>query len=217
MTVHGPDAAMVHPLTGYHNLVFLKNIITRPNIIVGDYTYYDDHHDPYNFERNVLYHFDFLGDKLIIGKFCAIASDVKFIMNSANHEITPISTYPFAIFGNGWEMINEGIDLTCKYPHKGDTVIGNDVWIGYGATIMPGVKIGNGAVIGSMSVVTKDVPDYAIVGGNPARVIRMRFDDETIACLNKLAWWNWPPEKITEHLKLINGNCLDELIDAIWG
>lgn len=107
MTQHGPNAAVVYPLAAYKNLVFLKNIITRPNIVVGDYTYYDDHNDSFNFEKNVLYHFDFLGDKLVIGKFCAIASGVKFIMNGANHEVNPISTFPFAIFGNGWEKVND--------------------------------------------------------------------------------------------------------------
>ncbi len=211
MTQHGPDVAVVYPLATYKNLVFLKNIITRPNILVGDYTYYDDHHDPYNFEKNVLYHFDFLGDKLVIGKFCAIASGVKFIMNGANHEVKPISTFPFAIFGNGWEKVNEGVEHHDKYPFKGDTIIRNDVWIGYEATIMPGVKIGNGAVIATKSVVTKDVPDYAIVGGNPAQIIRMRFDEATIARLLKIAWWDWSAEKISENIKLINSGDVEEL------
>ncbi|MBS7564006.1 Vat family streptogramin A O-acetyltransferase [Mucilaginibacter sp. Bleaf8] len=200
----GPDPDMLYPLAHHHKLVFLKNVITRPNIQVGDYTYYDDFDDPANFERNVLYHFDFIGDKLIIGKFCAIASGVKFIMNGANHEIKPISTFPFAIFGNGWEKINEGADVNAKYPNKGDTVIGNDVWIGHDATIMPGVKIGNGAVIAAKSVVTKDVPDYAIVGGNPAQLIRKRFSDSDIEQLLAIAWWDWSAGQITEHLKLIN-------------
>ncbi|QQL48685.1 CatB-related O-acetyltransferase [Mucilaginibacter ginkgonis] len=208
---YGPNPATKYPLDGHREMAFLKNIITRPNIIVGDYTYYDDLIDPHNFERNVLYHFDFLGDKLIIGNFCAIASGVQFIMNGANHEIKPISTYPFGIFGNGWEKINEGVDLTTKYPFKGDTVIGNDVWIGYGATIMPGVKIGNGAIIASKSVVTKDVPDYAIAGGNPAKLIRMRYDEPIIARLNKIAWWNWSAEKITRHVKLINSTDINAL------
>ncbi|PWK78708.1 virginiamycin A acetyltransferase [Mucilaginibacter oryzae] len=211
MTQHGPDAAVVHPLAAYKNLVFLKNIITRPNIIVGDYTYYDDHNDPFNFEKNVLYHFDFLNDKLVIGRFCAIASGVKFIMNGANHEVKPISTFPFAIFGNGWEKINEGATLHDKYPFKGDTIIGNDVWIGYEATIMPGVKIGNGAVIATKAVVTKDVPDYAIAGGNPAQIIRMRFDEASIARLLKIAWWDWSAEKISEHIKLINSGDVEGL------
>ncbi|MBD1392424.1 CatB-related O-acetyltransferase [Mucilaginibacter sp. ZB1P21] len=195
----------------HRNLVFLKNQVTNPNIIVGDYTYYADFNDAANFEKNVLYHFDFIGDKLIIGNFCAIASDVKFIMNGANHETAPISTFPFAIFQNGWEKIIDPENLTGKFPNKGDTLIGNDVWIGYDATIMPGVKIGNGAIIAAKAVVTKDVPDYAVVGGNPARIIRKRYDDDQIARLNKIAWWNWSAEKITAHLKLINSVDIDAL------
>lgn len=208
---HGPDPKALYPMKDYRKLIFLKNIITRKNIEVGDYTYYDDADDPLGFENNVLYHFDMLGDKLIIGKFCAIASGVKFIMNGANHQIEPISTFPFAIFENGWEKINEGTAPANKYPHKGDTIIGNDVWLGYEATIMPGVKIGHGAVIASKSVVVKDVPDYAIVGGNPARLIRMRFDDDTIQRLLKIAWWEWQADQITEHLKLINSADIDAL------
>jgi virginiamycin A acetyltransferase len=215
MTQYGPDVAVVHPLASYTNLVFLKNIITRPNIIVGDYTYYDDHDDPYNFEKNVLYHFDFLGDKLVIGRFCAIASGVKFIMNGANHEIKPVSTFPFAIFGNGWEKINEGVDHQSKYPFKGDTVIRNDVWLGYGVTVMPGVKIGNGAIVATNSTVTKDVPDYAVVGGNPTQIIRMRFDEATIARLLKIAWWDWSAEKISENIGLINSGDVDGLERAL--
>ncbi|QJD97408.1 CatB-related O-acetyltransferase [Mucilaginibacter robiniae] len=211
MTTYGPHPGTLYPLPNYNKLVFLKNIITRPHIEVGDYTYYDDLDDPYNFERNVLYHFDFIGDKLIIGKFCAIASGVKFIMNGANHELAPISTYPFAIFGKGWEKITEGVDLTEKYPNKGNTVVGNDVWIGHSATLMPGIKIGNGAIIAAQSVVTNNVPDYAIVGGNPARVIRKRFDDYTIERLLRIAWWNWNVAQITEHLMLINATDVEKL------
>jgi len=213
--LYGPDPDALYPMKDYRKLIFLKNIITRKNIEVGDYTYYDDLDDPLGFENNVLYHFDMLGDKLIIGKFCAIAAGVKFIMNGANHQIEPISTYPFAIFANGWEKINEGVDLTQKYPHKGDTVIGNDVWIGFESIIMPGIKIGHGAVIATKSVVTKDVPDFAIVGGNPAKVIRKRFDDEIIARLLNIAWWDWPADKITEHLMLINSTDVDALERAI--
>lgn len=210
----GPEPGMLHPLPHYHNMVFLKNLITRPNIQVGDYTYYDDLTDPFSFERNVLYHFDFIGDRLIIGRFCAIASGVQFIMNGANHETAPISTFPFGIFGNGWEKVHEGVDVTAKYPNKGDLVIGNDVWLGYGATLMPGVKVGNGAIIASKAVVTKDVPDYAIVGGNPARFIRMRFDANTIQRLLAIAWWNWDATRITQHLHLINSQDIDALEKA---
>ncbi|GAB2786465.1 virginiamycin A acetyltransferase [Hymenobacter luteus] len=202
--MHGPDPATLHPLPHHRKLVFLKNSITRSNIIVGDYTYYDDLDDAANFERNVLYHFDFIGDRLIIGKFCALASGVKFIMNGGNHETAPVSTFPFAIFGGGWEQLMAGVDIRDKYPSKGDTVVGHDVWMGHEATIMPGVRIGNGAVVATKAVVTRDVPDYAIVAGNPAQLVRYRFDEDTIARLNRLAWWDWPAEKITRHLALLN-------------
>ena len=182
-------------------LCFLKNIITNPNIIVGDYTYYDDPKSVENFNRNVLYHFDFIGDQLIIGKFCQIATGVKFIMNGANHAIDGFSTFPFCAFGDNWK------DVPLTPGFKGDTVIGNDVWIGYNAIIMPGVHIGDGAIIASKSVVTKDIEPYAIVGGNPAKLIKNRFDDDTISKLVTLAWWHWPFEKITEHATAIaNGD-----------
>jgi virginiamycin A acetyltransferase len=209
--MHGPDPNTLHPLPHHRKLVFLKNIITRPNILVGDYTYYDDLEDPANFERNVLYHFDFLGDKLIIGRFCALASGVKFIMNGGNHETAPVSTFPFAIFGGGWETLMAGQSITEKYPSKGDTVVGHDVWIGHEATIMPGVHIGNGAIVATQSVVTRDVPPYAIVAGNPAQVVRHRFDETTVARLLALAWWHWPADKITRHLALLNTADIDAL------
>jgi virginiamycin A acetyltransferase len=211
MPLNGPDPDQIYPLEHYQNMVFLKNIITRPNIEVGRFTYYDDITDPYNFEKNVLYHFTFIGDKLIIGNFCAIASGVKFMMNGANHETTPMSSFPFGIFGHGWETVNEGADLTAKYPNKGDTVIGNDVWIGHQAVIMPGVHVGNGAIIAANAVVTRHVPDYAIVGGNPAQIIRMRYDADAVQRLNKIAWWNWNIESITRHVRVINSNDLDAL------
>jgi len=200
----GPDPHRIYPLEHHHKLVFLKNIVRNPNIIVGDYTYYDDLQDPYRFEKNVLYHFDFIGDKLLIGKFCAIASGATFVMNGGNHETSPVSTYPFAIFGHGWEKVAEGVNLQEKYPSKGDTVIGNDVWIGMGATIMPGVQVGNGAVVATKAVVTKDVPAYAVVAGNPARVVKMRFSDQEVELLQRIAWWDWDIAKITRNLKVIN-------------
>jgi virginiamycin A acetyltransferase len=198
--MYGPNPNEKEPMKGFPQVGYLKNFITKENIIVGDYTYYDDPNGVENFEKNVLYHFPFIGDKLIIGKFCAIAKDVKFIMNGANHKTSGFSTYPFFIFANGWEKVmpKEG-----ELPFKGDTVIGNDVWIGYEATIMPGVKIGSGAIIASKSVVTKDVPPYAVVGGNPAQIMKMRFDEETIQKLLKIAWWEWSAKKITENLDAI--------------
>ncbi|TNV21176.1 Vat family streptogramin A O-acetyltransferase [Buttiauxella sp. B2] len=208
--MHGPDPKNKHPMEGFPQVCFIKNTITNPNIIVGDYTYYDDLQDSENFERNVLYHFPFLGDKLIIGKFCAIARGVQFIMNGANHKLSGISTYPFQIFGNGWEQVMPAPD---DLPYKGDTVIGNDVWIGYEALIMPGVKIGNGAIISSRAVVTADVPAYSIVGGNPAKVIKTRFPQQDIEGLEALAWWDWPVEKISQHLKDIVSGDISSLLE----
>ncbi|QRV22406.1 Vat family streptogramin A O-acetyltransferase [Marinomonas foliarum] len=204
----GPNPNNKEPMKGFPQVGYLKNFITRNNIIVGDYTYYDDPDGPERFEDNVLYHFDFIGDKLIIGKFCAIAKDVTFIMNGANHANAGFSTYPFYIFGNSWEKVApEAGDL----PYKGDTNIGNDVWIGYDATIMPGVQIGNGAIIASKSVVTSDVPAYSAVGGNPAKIIKYRFDEQTIQALQNIAWWDWSAEKITQCLKAIAGADLAKL------
>lgn len=187
-------------MAGFPQVCFINNTVQNPNIVIGDYTYYDDPEDSENFERNVLYHFPFIGDKLIIGKFCALARGVKFIMNGANHKTSGISTYPFQIFGNGWEKVMpEPGDL----PYKGDTVIGNDVWIGYDVLVMPGVHIGDGAIISSRSVVVRDVPAYSVVGGNPATVLKQRFPDEVVTQLQALAWWDWPIEIITRHLGAI--------------
>ena len=200
----GPDPSTPFPIPNVGRLCFLKNIVTNPNIIVGDYTYYDDFVDVSNFEKNVKYHFDFAGDKLIIGKFCMIASDVQFIMNGGNHLTNSISAYPFAVFGNGWEGAMEGK----TYPTKGDTVIGNDVWIGHRAVIMPGVRVGDGAMIGSYSVVTKNVEPYSIVGGNPAAIIRKRFGDDVIQKLLEIQWWNWSPDKISRNVKHLTANSI---------
>ncbi|SMP38139.1 virginiamycin A acetyltransferase [Desulfonatronum zhilinae] len=186
-------------MEGFPRVCFIKNTVTNPNIVVGDYTYYDDPDDSENFERNVLYHFPFMGDRLVIGKFCALASGVKFIMNGANHKLSGFSTYPFQIFGNGWDTGPDRDDQ----PYKGDTVVGNDVWIGYDSLVMPGVQIGNGAIIAARSVVASDVPAYTVVGGNPARQIRRRFSPEVVAELEAIAWWDWPVEQITKHLTII--------------
>ncbi len=207
MSQNGPDKNTIYPLEGYERLCFLKNIIKNPNIIVGNYTYYDDFEDVHNFEKNVKYHFDFTGDKLVIGKFCMIASDVKFIMNGANHLNDSISAYPFAIFGNGWEGAMEGR----SYPNKGDLVIGNDVWIGYNATLMAGITVHDGAIIAANSTVTKDVEPYAIVGGNPAAVIRKRFSVEKIRELLAIKWWDWDIEKITRNVNILTGSDISML------
>jgi virginiamycin A acetyltransferase len=207
--MYGPKPGEKYPMKGFPQVIFLKNFINKPNIIVGDYTYYDDLEGSEDFEnKNVLYHYPFMGDKLIIGKFCAIAQDVKFIMNGANHKISGLSTYPFSIFGNGWEKV---IPKPGDLPYKGDTVVGNDVWIGYDATIMPGIKIGDGTIIASKSVVVKNVPPYAIVGGNPSRIIRMRFDKTIVKKLLDIKWWNWDIEKISAYLPLIVGNDIKKL------
>lgn len=209
--MNGPDPNDKEPMKGFPQVGFLKNFISSPNIIVGDYTYYDDPDGPQNFESNVLYHFPFIGDKLIIGRFCAIAKGVKFIMNGANHKMSGFSTYPFYIFGQGWEKStpHEG-----ELPMKGDTIVGNDVWVGYDSTIMPGVSIGHGSIIASKSVVTANVPPYSIVGGNPAKIIKYRFDEKTIQTLLSIAWWDWSIEKLTENIAAITSNDLDALMRA---
>lgn len=205
----GPDKHTIFPLEGIQRLCFLKNIVKNPNIFVGDFTYYDDFENVENFEKNVRYLFDFTGDKLIIGKFCMIASGVQFIMNGANHLTDALSTYPFAVFGNGWEHAMDGRE----YPFKGNTVIGNDVWIGYQATIMAGVHIGDGAIIATNSTVVKDVEPYSIVGGNPAKLIKKRFPEETIRKLLELKWWDWSTEKITANVRHLTGNSIEKLIE----
>lgn len=193
-----PNPNTLYPIEGVERTVYLKNIIKNPQIIVGDYTYYDDPEDVNNFEKNVLYLFDFMGDKLIIGKFCQIATGVRFIMNGSNHAMNGFSTYPFKVFGGEWALKDP-----MQVVSKGDTVIGNDVWIGNSVTIMQGIKIGDGAIIGANSLVTKDVVPYTIVGGNPAREIRKRFDDATIQYLLTLKWWDWDVQKITDNLEMI--------------
>ena len=207
--MYGPSPDKPYPMPIDAKMCYLKNIIRNPNIIVGDYTYYYDFDEPENFEQNVLYHFPFNHDKLIIGKFCSIASDVKFIMNGGNHRTDWITNYPFPVFGEGWEVA-----MPDTWPNKGDTEIGNDVWIGYGVTFMPGVKVGNGAIIATLSVVTKDVPAYAMVGGNPAALIRARFDAQSIERLERLRWWDWDAEKITRNVKAICSGNIEALEKA---
>lgn len=206
--MYGPDPATKHPMAGFPQICFIKNTVTNPNIMIGDYTYYDDPEDSENFERHVLYQYPFIGDKLIIGKFCALAQGVKFIMNGANHKLSGFSTYPFQIFGNGWEQV---MPQSGELPFKGDTVVGNDVWIGYESTMMPGVTIADGAIVAAKSVVVSDVPPYTIVGGNPAKIICQRFADEVIAALLEIAWWDWSIETISQSLEAIVAADIDAL------
>jgi virginiamycin A acetyltransferase len=195
-------------MAGFPQVCFIKNTVSNPNIIIGDYTYYDDRVDSEGFERNVLYHYPFMGDKLIVGRFCALATNVRFIMNGANHKFDGPSAYPFSIFGNGWERVTPSIE---DLPFKGDTVVGNDVWIGYESLIMPGVHIGDGAIIAARSVVVSDVEPYTIIGGNPAKPIRRRFEQAVIDELLSIAWWNWSAEAITTNIEAIVSGDVDAL------
>lgn len=202
----------IYPRPHDNQIVYLKNVIKNPNIIVGDYTIYNDFvNDPRDFEKNnVLYHYPINKDKLIIGKFCSIACGTKFMFTSGNHSLKSLSTYTFPIFFDEWNL--DAKNITSAWDNKGDIVIGNDVWIGYEAVIMPGVKIGDGAIVGTRAVVTKDVPPYTIVGGVPARPIRKRFDDETIEKLLKIKWWDWDKEKIEKNISAIQSGEIDKLL-----
>ena len=202
----------IYPRANDRETVYLKHVITNPNIIVGDFTMYNDFvRDPRDFEKNnVLYHYPINRDRLIMGKFCSIACGAKFLFTSANHTQKSLSTYPFPIFFDEWDLDVE--DITSAWDRKGDIIIGNDVWIGYEAVIMSGVTIGDGAIIGARSVVTKDIPPYTIVGGVPARQIRRRFSEETIAALLELKWWNWPREKIARKIEAIKNGDMKALV-----
>lgn len=207
--MHGPDPLNPHPMAGFPQVGYLRPLVKNPRIVVGDYTYYDDPDGPEHFEsRCVLYHFPFIGDRLVIGRYCALARGVKFIMNGANHPLGGFSTYPFGIFGGGWERAQLGMN---DLQTRGDTVLGHDVWVGYDALILPGVNIGHGVIVAARAVVTRDVPPYAVVGGNPAQVIKRRFDDATVARLLAIAWWDWPPETVTRHLEAITGGDISAL------
>lgn len=207
------DSKKVYPRTQDTQTVYLKNVITRPNIEVGDYTMYNDFvDDPAKFEQNqVLYQYPINYDKLVIGKFCSIACGAKFLFNSANHTLASLSTYPFPLFFEEWGL--EKADVAKAWDRKGDIVIGNDVWIGYEAVILAGVTIGDGAIIGTRAVVTKDVPPYTIVGGVPAKPIRKRFDEQTIERLIEMKWWDWPEEKIAEHIQAIQTGDIEQLVN----
>jgi virginiamycin A acetyltransferase len=182
----------VHPIPAHQRVVFLKPLVNSPKILVGEYTYYDDPDGATGFEdRNVLYGYG--PERLIIGRYCAIAAGTRFLMAGADHPTMGVSTFPWAIFGGEWT--ERTLDIVTAMPSRGDTVVGNDVWFGFQATIMPGVRIGDGAIIAAGAVVTADVPPYTIVGGNPA--------DTDIDRLLRAAWWNWPADLVTEHIRTI--------------
>ncbi len=201
----GADPARLHPCDKYDHICFIRNACDHPDISIGEYTYYSDLvHPPEDFQKNNVLYLDQFHDKLIIGRYCAIASGTKFMMNAGNHKLKAFTTYPFKIFAaRGWG----GGDRTREDIHyKGDIVVGNDVWFGYDVLVMPGARIGHGAIIGARAVVTGTIPPYAIAAGNPAKVIRMRFDAETIDLLLRLAWWDWPPDEVAEHLDVLTGD-----------
>lgn len=204
----------IYPRTGDNQTVYLKSVIKDENIEIGDYTMYNDFvNNPKDFQKNnVLYHYPINRDKLKIGKFCSIACGAKFIFTSANHTIHSLSTYPFPIFFEEWEL--EEKDIINAWDNKGDIMIGNDVWIGYEAVIMSGVTIGDGAIIGTRALVTKDVPPYTIVGGIPARPIKKRFTEKTISDLLEIKWWNWEIKKIKAHIAAIQSGDINKLIDC---
>jgi len=197
-----PDPTMTHPVPG-HPVIYIKPTITQPNIEVGDFSYYSDK----NFESRVTHHYDFYGDKLIIGKFCQIAAGVEFIMNGANHKMNSISTFPFYIF-EGW---GQQVPPLSEMNNKGNTVVGNDVWIGQNTTILPGVHIGDGAIIGANSVIGSNVEPYTIVAGNPAKPVRKRFDDELIVLLQRFKWWDKPINEIQKLIPLLNDIDLEKV------
>ena len=198
-----PDPNENHPIAGYDREIYVKPTIRNPNIVVGDFTYIADS----EFESHVTHHYECLGDKQIIGKFCQIAAGVEFVMNGANHQMNAVTTYPFFTL-NGWEMKPPAKE---ELPFKGDTVIGNDVWIGQNAVILPGVHVGDGAIIGANSVVGSDVAPYTIVVGNPAKVLRKRFDDELIDLLLRFKWWDRSIEEINCLIPLLTDSDLQKV------
>ena len=198
-----PDPNQIYPMPGITAVTLVKPTVKNPNIIVGDFTYYSGT----DFENRVTHHYDFIGDRLIIGKFCQIGHDVEFVMNGANHQMSAVSTFPFYTM-EGWE---QKPPAESDMPWKGDTVVGNDVWIGQNATILPGVHIGDGAIIGAGSVVASDVESYTIVVGNPAKPIRKRFDDELIELLEILRWWDKPVEEINGLIPLLTCSDLEKV------
>ena len=202
-----PNPNVIHPIKGCDKEIYIKPTIKNPNIIVGDFSYIADS----DFESHVTHLYDWNGDKLIIGKFCQIASGVEFMMNGANHQMNAISTFPFYTL-EGWGMEPPAIS---DLPIKGDTVIGNDVWIGQNATILPGVHIGDGAIIGANSVVGQNIEPYTIVVGNPATVLRKRFDDELIELLLRFKWWDKSIDDINTLIPLLTCSKLDKVKEEI--
>ena len=190
-----PDSNYKYPKAGFYNMKNIKPTITRNNIIVGDYSYYYGK----DFESRVTHHYDFLGDKLIIGKFCQIGNNVEFVMNGANHQMNAATTFPFYVM-DGWKQDTAKME---DLPFKGDTIVGNDCWIGQNVTVLPGVHIGNGVIIGCNSVVTKDLPSYSICCGNPCAIKKMRFDDDIIKILEELKWWDKSVEEIQKIIPII--------------
>ena len=197
------DPNVVHPIPNVDSMTFVKPTIKNPNIIVGDFTYFAGG----DFESHVTHHYDFITDKLIIGRFCQIAAGVEFVMNGANHQMNAATTYPFYIFGT-WE---QNAPAQSDLPLKGDTIIGNDVWIGQNATILPGVHIGDGTIIGANAVVGSNVEPYTIVAGNPAKPLRKRFDDELTALLLKFKWWDKPIDEINSLLPILTCSDLEKI------
>lgn len=204
----GPNPNHKYPIPNNRNVQFIKNTITKPNIFVGEYSYYDAKNGEM-FEEQVLYHYEAVGTKLVIGKFCSIAAETTFIMDGGNHRMDG-STYPFSIFAHGWEAYMPTVE---QLSIKGDTIVGNDVWIGRGATIMPGVTIGDGAIIGARAVVVKEVQPYTIVGGNPAKEIRQRFSSEVIDELLKIRWWDAETDLINLYMGAIVSGDLGKLLE----
>ncbi len=198
-----PDPDEIHPIPGYEREIYVKPTVRNPNILVGDFTYIADA----EFESHVTHLYPWNRDRLIIGKFCQIAAGVEFIMNGANHQMNAASTFPFYTL-EGWDMAPPE---ACDLPLKGDTVIGNDVWIGQNAVILPGVHVGNGAIIGANSVVGSDVEAYVIVAGNPARPIRRRFDRDFTVLLEKLRWWDRSVEEIQSMIPLLSCSDLERV------
>ena len=206
------NSGLIYPRKHDKETVYLKNVVKDPAITVGDYTIYNDYvNDPVDFvKNNVLYHYPVNNEHLLIGRYCSIACGAKFIFTSANHTQRSLSSYPFGIFFDEWDLPVERIGDT--WDNKGDIVIGNDVWIGYEAVIMQGVHIGDGAVIGTRAVVTKDVEPYSIVGGVPAKTIRPRFEQPVIDALLSLKWWDWPEEKVKRNVEAITSGNVRKLL-----